>query len=90
MKTNNLPRMDDRLLSQVRTMIKKKCCNFQDGNCIILDWEFCAACPQYTSYSLNCKWFRNCILPANPELEATILQDAHEQCEYWLLRKERN
>lgn len=46
-----------------------------------MDWEFACVCPQYNTYSLCCKWFRSAVLPANAELEASILnRSARKKC----------
>ena len=33
------------------------CCNYQDGNCLLLDDGEECVCPQSISYSLICRWF---------------------------------
>ncbi|MDO5546835.1 MAG: cysteine-rich VLP protein [Eubacteriales bacterium] len=78
----DLPRMNDEQLKQVRKLIKQRCCNYDQGSCLVLDWSFCNICPQWISYSLNCKWFRNAVLPNDPALEAAILQNHQKRvCE---------
>lgn len=69
----DLPRMNDEQLKQARKLIRSRCCNYDNGSCLVLDWSFCNVCPQWISYSLNCKWFRNAVLPNDPALEASIL-----------------
>ena len=69
----DLPRMNDEQLKQVRKLIRSRCCNYDNGSCLLFDWSFCTVCPQWISYSLNCKWFRNAVLPNDPALEASIL-----------------
>ena len=49
--------------------LTKRCCNFSGGDCLLLD----GACPQYTSRSLLCRWFRRAVLPQQPKLEQSIL-----------------
>ena len=49
--------------------LTKRCCNFSGGDCLLLD----GACPQYTSRSLLCRWFRRAVLPQQPKLEQAIL-----------------
>ena len=39
------------------------CCNYQDGNCLLLDDGEECVCPQSISYSLICRWFRAAVLP---------------------------
>lgn len=62
-------------LRQVRTLIRTRCCNYDGGACLLLDYPQCNICPQWNSGSLNCKWFRYAVLPNNPALEA-VLQNA--------------
>ena len=69
----DLPRMNDEQLKQARKLIRSCCCNYDNGSCLVLDWSFCNVCPQWISYSLNCKWFRNAVLPNDPEFESKIL-----------------
>ena len=49
--------------------LTKRCCNFLDGNCLLLD----GVCPQHISRSLLCRWFRRAVLPQQPKLEQAIL-----------------
>jgi len=69
----DLPQMNDAQLKQARKLIHSRCCNYDNGSCLALDWSFCNVCPQWITYSLNCKWFRNAVLPNDPALEASIL-----------------
>ena len=70
----NLPRLTEPQLLDARKLIKKRCCNYDHGQCLALDDGIVCACVQWYSYSLLCKWFRNAVLPAAPELEAGILK----------------
>ena len=69
----DLPQMNDEQRKQARKLIRSRCCNYDNGSCLVLDWSFCNVCPQWISYSLNCKWFRNAVLPNDPALEASLL-----------------
>lgn len=60
---------------QAAKMIQKYCCNCEKGNCILLDDGDEHTCPQRISYTIGCRWFRNAVLPAFPELEADIFKD---------------
>lgn len=66
-------RLSDNQLKRVKVLVHKRCCNYDDGGCLLLDWPFCNVCPQCHSNSLCCKWFRNAVLPNDPLLEAEIL-----------------
>ncbi|EEG30067.1 hypothetical protein CLOSTMETH_02387 [[Clostridium] methylpentosum DSM 5476] len=50
-----------------------ECCNYDDGNCILLDDGEECVCVQSISYSLLCKWFRCAILPLDEPLETALL-----------------
>ena len=44
-------------------LIRRECCNCEDGNCLALDDGDTCACPQMISFSVCCKWFRWAVLP---------------------------
>ena len=48
------------------------CCNYEDGNCMLLDDGDTHTCPQTISFSVCCKWFRWAVLPLAGTLEAEI------------------
>ena len=59
---------------QYRTVqrLVHSCCNYQDGNCLLLDDGEECVCPQSISYSLICRWFRAAVLPTDRELCAAL------------------
>lgn len=59
---------------QANALIRKNCCNYDNGNCIALDDGEECVCPQSISYSVLCKWFRNAVLPADKTLYAEVMQ----------------
>ena len=61
-------------------LIRRECCNCEDGNCLALDDGEPCACVHSISYSLLCKYFRKAVLPAEPLLEADILGTRFERC----------
>ncbi len=63
------------LLSQVRRLIRSRCCNYDQCHCLALDTGEECICPQYWALSLLCRHFRYCVLPGDPELEAAVLGD---------------
>ena len=65
---DKLPRFNGPQLRQVRSLIRKRCCNFDGGACLIFD-----VCPQWHSGALVCKWFRYAVLPNDPALETALL-----------------
>ena len=57
----------------VSAVIKQYCCNYYDGDCILLDSDYHCTCPQSVSYSLLCKWFRDNVLPNDRKLYGELL-----------------
>lgn len=54
---------------RVNALIRKLCCNYDNGYCILLDDGYKCVCPQLITYShIICKWFRNAVLPIDKEL----------------------
>lgn len=58
---------------KVNTLVKKECCNYINGKCLLLDDGDECVCPQLISYSLLCKWFRVAVLPADKLLYAELM-----------------
>ena len=48
-------------------------CNYDRGNCLLLDDGEECVCPQSISYSLICRWFRAAVLPLDESLCAALL-----------------
>ena len=65
-------RMTPAQRKQANALIRRECCNCEDGNCIALDDGDACACPQMVSFSVCCKWFRWAVLPLAGTLEAEI------------------
>ena len=57
---------------KVNALVRRTCCNCDNGNCILLDDGDGCVCPQLISFSLLCKWFRIAVLPADKELYAEL------------------
>ena len=55
------------------------CCNYQDGNCLLLDDGEECVCPQSISYSLIYRWFRAAVLPPDVHLCAALLHRRDRQ-----------
>ena len=61
--------------AKVRKLARSTCCNCVDGNCLLLDNGEENKCVQLLSrYGINCKYFREAVLPAEKELYEEILQ----------------
>ena len=62
-------RMDYRQHQAARRLVHE-CCNYDEGNCLLLDDGEPCVCVQSISYSLMCRWFRVAVLPLDGELAA--------------------
>ena len=65
-------RMTPAQWKQANALIRRECCNYEGGNCIVLDDGDTHTCPQSISFSVCCKWFRWAVLPLDGALEAEI------------------
>ena len=70
-----LPRMTPGQRKQANSLIRRECCNHDNGTCIALDDGDTHTCPQTISFSVCCKWFRWAVLPLTGTLEAEIFKD---------------
>ena len=61
---------------RINTLVRKLCCNYVDGNCLLLDDGEEHACVQCISrYGIYCSYFKNAVLPAaKPSKEMPNLQ----------------
>ena len=57
---------------RANSLIRKFCCNYDNGKCLLLDRGKEGGCVQSISYSVICKWFRYSILPLDTALETNI------------------
>ena len=71
----SLYRMTPTQRRQANALIRRECCNYEDGNCMLLDEGATHTCPQAISFSVCCKWFRWSVLPQIGTLEAEIFRD---------------
>ena len=70
-----IPRMDYRQYRAACRLVHE-CCNYDNGNCILLDNGEPCVCVQSISYSLMCRWFIAAVLPLDGKLEAALLHRA--------------
>ena len=70
--SDKLPRMDYRQHRRARRLVHE-CCNYDGGNCLLLDDGEPCVCVQSISFSLMCRWFRVAVLPLDEELAAALL-----------------
>ena len=60
---------------KVNALVKRECCNCDNGHCILLADGKEYVCPQLISYSLLCKWFRVTVLPGDKLLYTELYQN---------------
>lgn len=73
----SIPRMNYRQYRKARKLTHE-CCNYCDGNCLLLDDGEECVCVQSISYSLLCRWFRAAVLPLDTALCAEISRSRDE------------
>ena len=74
-RDGSLYRMNPAQHKQAKGLIRHECCNYEEGNCIMVDDGESHTCPQCISCSVGCKWFRYAVLPRLSALEAEIFKD---------------
>ena len=70
----SLYRMTPAQRKQAASLIRRECCNCDNGHCILLDDGEECVCPQLISYSLLCKWFQLAVLPLDKLLYAELFK----------------
>ena len=55
------------------------CCNYERGNCLVLDDGEECVCVQSISHSLLCRWFCAAVLPLNEPLAAALLHQKEQK-----------
>ncbi len=63
-----------------------ECCNYDNGNCLVLDDSEPCVCVQSISYSLLCRWFISAVLPLDWKLEAALLHRGRAETLYRVRR----
>lgn len=72
--------MDYRQYRKARKLVHA-CCNYDNGNCIMLADGEEYVCVQSISYSLLCRWFRIAVLPLDKPLETALLdRESMKRC----------
>ena len=61
MVVSEIPQMTYQQYRTARRLVHE-CCNYDCGNCLLLDNGEECVCPQSITYSLICKWFRAAVL----------------------------
>ena len=71
MALSKIPHMTYQQYRTTRRLVHE-CCNYDCGNCLLLDNGEECVCPQSITYSLICKWFRAAVLPLDAGLCAAL------------------
>jgi len=66
-----IPAMDYRQYRRARRLVRE-CCNYDNGQCMVLDEGDGCVCVQSISHSLLCRWFRVAVLPLDHQLETAL------------------
>ena len=67
-----IPHMTYQQYRTARRLVRE-CCNYDCGNCLLLDNGEECICPQSITFLLICKWFRAAVLPLDAGLCAALL-----------------
>lgn len=60
---------------KINRLIRKTCCNYDKGWCLLLDYGERCRCVQVIScYGIYCKYFISSVLPIDKQLHKEILQ----------------
>ena len=60
---------------KINALVRRSCCNYFKGHCLLLDDGEEAKCMQLISrYGIYCNYFLKAVLPTEKELYAEILQ----------------
>ena len=65
----NYPPMRPRQHLRAYDLVRRECCNYDDGMCIVLENGYGDACVQCISHSVMCRWFRDAVLPLDAGLD---------------------
>lgn len=62
-------------IDRVSDLVKRLCCNFDEGNCLLLDDGEKHPCIQLLSVSeVYCKYFNEAVLPSDKKLYTQIIR----------------
>ena len=67
------PKLTLKQFAEIKTMIKSRCCNCYQGNCLLLDDGDSHTCPQLITPSrIICRYFLDCVLPSDNTLMKSV------------------
>lgn len=60
---------------RINSLIQKLCCNYDLGNCLLLDdGEACVCIQSISRYGIYCNYFKNSVLPADKTLYVEVMK----------------
>ena len=60
---------------KINRLVRRECCNYDKGCCLLLDYGERCRCVQVIScYGIYCKYFISSVLPIDKQLHKEILQ----------------
>jgi len=67
---------------RANALVRKLCCNYDNGYCLLLDDGEKCVCPQLITFShIICKWFKAAVLPVDKELYIELMKPPNtKQC----------
>jgi len=67
---------------RANVLVRKLCCNYDNGYCLLLDDGEKCVCPQIITFShIICKWFKAAVLPVDKELYIELMKPPNtKQC----------
>lgn len=67
-------------VDRVNALVRRLCCNFDDGSCLLLDDGEAHPCVQLLSVSeIYCRYFKDAVLPADRKLHTEIIKYNEER-----------
>lgn len=76
------PPMQPRQRLRAYDLVRRECCNYDDGMCVVLENGYGDACVQCISHSVMCRWFRDAVLPLDAGLKKELYPETRgKQCE---------
>ena len=64
----------------IRNLVRRRCANYADGNCLLLDGLEERTCVQLLcSSGIYCRYFQNAVLPIVKDLYTQILKQNNEE-----------
>ena len=75
-------RLNEAQYRKVKKLTRRLCANNDGGCCLLLDDGDPCVCVQAISFSLLCRYFREAVLPNDPELEAALQALPTKRCQH--------